>query len=321
MRDAFDTNRVMTFHPPVAKAVGKRWTDAELLYGKPMPAALARQLLAEKPELATQIVWLIDTPERLAQYAEIAGVLGRQINFCFEVDVGLHRGGLSSPDALTLALAQLRQWPLLRCHGIMAYEAHIGHIPGFLGGPEKARARSIALFQAFVARLGEDQRRILNLGGSTTALTYDAEVGANEISIGSAFVKPTDFDVPSLAALQPAIFIAAPVLKVVDVQLPGLDAKSGAAQSLGLLPKRGIYVYGGKWMARPEHPAGMRVNTTIGQSTNQQFFALPDDARISPDDFAFFRPTQSEFVLQQFGAIRVYAGGKIMDEWPVLPLG
>ena len=50
--------------------------------------------------------------------------------------------------------------------------------------------------------------------------------------------------------------------------------------------------------------------------------ALPNDCEASkPDDFAFFRPTQSEFVLQQFGPIVVFANGAIVEEWPVLPVG
>jgi D-serine deaminase-like pyridoxal phosphate-dependent protein len=36
--------------------------------------------------------------------------------------------------------------------------------------------------------------------------------------------------------------------------------------------------------------------------------------------FAFLRPTQSEAILQQFGPIAVYEGGKIIEEWqPIAP--
>lgn len=319
VRQAFGTKLAMTFHPQITVSVLNSWPDMEVVYGKPMPVALARQVIAEHRELVARITWLIDSPERLAQYGALAEATGLALNFCFEVDIGLHRGGLPNPDALRAALDQLTAYPKLTSRGIMAYEAHIGHIPGFMGGPEKARAKSISLFRQFVALLGPDQRDILNLGGSSTALTYDAYVGANELAIGSAFVKPTDFDVPSLSALSPAIFIAAPVLKVVDVQLPGLDAKSWIAQRLDLLPRRGCYTYGGKWMAKPAFPEGMKANNTIGYSTNQQFFALPPAAEIAVDDYAFLRPTQSEFVLQQFGSIRTYADGKITGQWPALP--
>jgi D-serine deaminase-like pyridoxal phosphate-dependent protein len=62
----------------------------------------------------------------------------------------------------------------------------------------------------------------------------------------------------------------------------------------------------------------MKPNKTIGFSTNQQFMALPDDTQAKPGDYAFLRPTQSEFVLQLFGPIAVFSRGGIVDRWPVL---
>ena len=323
IRAAFDTQKFMTFHLPVSAAVLREFPTANLLLGKPMPAPGVRQALmngalAGIEAVESRIVWLIDTDERLAAYSALAEELGADLSFCFEADVGLHRGGYANPDALAQALQSLASRPRMRCRGIMAYEAHIGHIPRLFGGPQKALAKTKRLFAQFAARLGPDQRAILNLGGSSTALLYESEVGANEVSIGSAFVLPSDFDVPSLAGLAPAALIATPILKVVDAKAPGLDDGSWLLQALGLFPRRGCYLYGGKWMAKPMHPPGMRADKTIGYSTNQQFMALPDDTRAKPGDYAFLRPTQSEHVLQQFGPIAVFSEGAIVERWPVL---
>ena len=215
IRSAFSTQKFMTFHLPISASVLDEFPDADLVLGKPMPVAGARHaltkgVLSANAEQASRIVWLIDTDERLAAYGGLADELGRDLRICFEVDVGLHRGGYPDPDALVRALALLPNHPRLQCQGIMAYEAHIGHIPKLLGGPEKARAKAVSLFRQYVACLAGDQRAILNLGGSSTALLYDRWVGANELSVGSAFVLPADFDVPSLGELQPAAFIATP---------------------------------------------------------------------------------------------------------------
>ena len=322
IREAFGADLFMTFHLPVSAAVLKEFPAANLLLGKPMPVAGVRQALAKgalaDPSMSARIVWLIDTGARLESYGALTQELGVDLSFCFEVDVGLHRGGYSNPAALSSALRTLANYPRLRCQGIMAYEAHIGHIPGLLGGPKKALAKTKTLFRQFIACLAPHQRTILNLGGSSTALLYDGAVGANEISMGSAFVLPSDFDVPSLSALKPAALIATPILKVVDAEAPGLDARTSILQRLGLFPRRGCFLYGGKWMAKPVHPPGMKPEKTMGFSTNQQFMALPDDTQAKPDDYAFFRPTQSEFVLQQFGPIAVFSQGRIVDRWPVL---
>ncbi|SDP68511.1 alanine racemase [Phyllobacterium sp. OV277] len=325
VRDAFKTNRFMTFHLPISAEVLHTFPDAELLLGKPMPVAavghaLTEGVLAGNKQASNRIVWLIDTNERLAAYGALAAELGIQLRFCFEVDIGLHRGGYPSPAALEQAMTLLKQFPGLICEGIMSYEAHISHVPTFLGGGRKAQAKSTSLLRQFAACLGADQRKIINTGGSSTSLLYDKWIAANEASMGSAFVLPVDFDVPSLSDLQPAMFIGTPVLKVGDAKMPGLDDKSWFLQMLGLFPRRGCFIYGGKWMAEPAYPKGMKVNKIMGYSTNQQFMALPDDSTLAPDDFAFFRPTQSEFVMQQFGSMAIFSGNQIVDRWPTVPL-
>ncbi|RUU11870.1 DSD1 family PLP-dependent enzyme [Mesorhizobium sp. USDA-HM6] len=314
---ALGTDRFMTFHPPVTQAVLDAFPLGDLLYGKPMPVGAAKAALTGGGAgWWSRVCWLIDTPERLADYGVLAAALDIELRFAFEIDVGLHRGGFSSPaeiEALTIPKG-------LRCEGIMAYEAHALEIPGLFGGAEKALKKASAKAAEFVAALDPDQRRILNIGGSKTALLHGSGV-ANEVSIGSAFVLPSDFDTPGLDGFQPAAFIATPILKAVDPVLPGPAAISRTLQALGLFPRKGCYLYGGKWMAEPVFPKGMKPNGLIGLSSNQQLMGLPAGASVKPGDYAFLRPTQSEAVLQHFGSIAVFSDGRIVEFWPALPMG
>ncbi|UVK37562.1 alanine racemase [Mesorhizobium sp. AR10] len=315
---ALGTVSFMTFHPPITAAVLKAFPDADMLFGKPIPVGAAKAVLTKSIADWSRVCWLIDTEERLAEYGVLASELGIELRIAFEIDVGLHRGGFASPEALSKALSALPA--RLHCEGIMAYEAHAPLIPGLFGGPARALAKASALAAAFVACLGEDQRRILNIGGSKTALLHRGDM-ANEVSMGSAFVLPSDFDTPGLDCFQPAAFIATPILKVVEPTLPGPPAVSRTLQALGLFPRKGCYLYGGKWMAEPVFPAGMKTNSLLGLSSNQQFMGLPGDVSAKPGDYAFLRPTQSEAVLQQFGSIAVLSGGRIVEFWPALPMG
>jgi len=316
---ALGTDRFMTFHPPISAAVLEAFPAADLLYGKPMPVSAARAVLSRGDVAWSRVCWLIDTQERLAEYGALAAELGIELRIAFEIDVGLHRGGFASPEALSKALSALPAHKGLRCEGVMAYEAHAPHIPGLFGGPAKALAQASERAAAFVACLGPDQHRILNIGGSKTALLHHGGA-ANEVSMGSAFVLPSDFDTAGLDGFQPAAFIATPILKVVEPMLPGPPAVSRLLRALGRFPRKGCYLYGGKWMAEPVFPEGMRKNGLLGLSSNQQFMGLPADAVARPGDYAFLRPTQSEAVLQQFGSIAVLSGGRIVDRWPVLPM-
>ncbi|TPJ74933.1 alanine racemase [Mesorhizobium sp. B2-7-1] len=314
---ALGTNRFMTFHPPVSQAVLDAFPEGDLLYGKPMPVGAAKAALTRGGAgWWSRVCWLIDTSERLAEYGALAAALDTELRFAFEVDVGLHRGGFADPAQIKALTIPER----LHCEGLMAYEAHAPEIPGLFGGATKALKQASAKAAEFVAALEPDQRRILNIGGSKTALLHGAAV-ANEVSMGSAFVLPKDFDTPGLDGLQPAAFITTPILKTGDALLPGPAWLSTALQALGLFPRKGCYLYGGKWMAEPVFPEGMKPNGLMGLSSNQQFMGLPARVDVKPGDYAFLRPTQSEAVLQHFGAIAVFAGGRIVEFWPVLPMG
>lgn len=324
--DRLGTRKLMTFHLPVTLAMLERFSDIELLFGKPMPvAALEHAFRTAAPEIAERlslrVVHLVDSAERLEQYRALAERLGIRLDIVFEVNIGMNRGGISHPGELSVLLARITGDPAMRIRGIMGYEAHIPAIPALFGGARAARARTDALFSAFAERLGPGQRDILNTGGSKTALAYGREHPANEVSMGSAFLLPTDFDGGLLEALEPALFIATPVLKVGDAALPGLPRLTRILAGLGLFPKRGLFVYGGKWMAQPAWPEGMKVNSLWGESSNQQFMGLGKQDLIAPDDFAFFRPTQSEAVLQQFGRVAIVSAGQIVEFLEPLPAG
>ena len=317
------TARVMSFHLPVTLAVLSAFPDVEVLYGKPVPigalkAGLRHLSPAALEDFLRRAVFLIDSMERLDEYSALAGQMGKTVRIAFEVDVGMHRGGFETPLALVAAVARVPDAGGLSIDGLMAYEAHIPQLPRLLGGAHE-RARVEDRIAGFAAVLPQQMRRIINTGGSKTALTYRNPGAANEVSMGSAFVKPTDFDVAPLADLQPAAFIAAPILKVGKMRLPGPPAMTRLMQAIGRFPKKGCFLYGGKWMAKPVYPGGLRENALWGLSSNQQMMALPDGSTAKTGDFAFFRPTQSETVLQGFSAIHVVSEGRVQQSWATLP--
>jgi D-serine deaminase-like pyridoxal phosphate-dependent protein len=320
------TRRIMSFHLPIARTVLATFPDAEILFGKPMPAGALRHFFAsaseaERRAFSERVVHLADSAERLAAYKAIAHETGLTFRFAAEVNIGLHRGGFSEPQALRDALSTVADDPLIRCEGLMGYEAHIPKIPGLFGGADGEKRKVAERYAGFLSVLGPNERRILNIGGSKTALGYGAESMANEVSMGSAFLLPTDFDGGELVSLQPAFFIATPVLKVVEARLPGPLWVTRLMQHAGRFPRKGCYTYGGKWMAEPVFPPDLKESAVWGTSSNQQFFSLGDQSTLQEDDFAYFRPTQSEAVLQQFGPVLVYEDGRITGEWQPLPLG
>jgi D-serine deaminase-like pyridoxal phosphate-dependent protein len=319
------THRIMSFHLPIARAVLSTFADAEILFGKPMPAMALRNALTawspdEREAFSRRAVLLADSASRLAAYAEIARAMDLPLRFAAEINIGMHRGGFGTPAELASALKAVAGDHNMTCEGLMGYDAHLPRMPGFAGGVHGERGRATARFAGFLAVLPPESRTILNTAGSNTALGY-VDTSANEFSMGSGFLLPTDFDGGELAALSPAVFIATPVLKIVESRLPGPDFITRLMRRLGKLPARGCFIYGGKWMAKPAFPTDLRENNLWGKSSNQQFLSLGKDSTLREDDFAFFRPTQSEAVLQHFGPVLVYQDGRIVEQWQPLPPG
>ncbi len=156
----------------------------------------------------------------------------------------------------------------------------------------------------------------LNGAGSHTLRIYDSDSTMNDLAAGSGVVKPTDFDTYHLTENLPAFFIATPILKRYD------ELKvAGDPWIANFLPwwdpnmRRLYYIYGGYWKARVVSPAG--VPDPLYQSTNQSPITTSEAVDLQVDDYMFLRPTQSEFVMLQFGDLLVFRSDRLVDTWPV----
>jgi D-serine deaminase-like pyridoxal phosphate-dependent protein len=323
------TDRIMSFHQPFLNRVTEAFPATDVLLGKPMPARSARIFYDELRgsfDPSRQLQWLIDTPERLQQYLELARGLRTKLRTSIEIDVGLHRGGVASNQALDAILGQIAGNPeRLELAGFMGYDPHVVKLPRALGSVEHFFRESLAAYQGFVdftrrqypALWREDL--VLDGAGSPTYRLHEAETLVNDLSVGSALVKPTDFDVQTLSEHVPAAFIATPVLKTSEgVVIPGMEGMSKIFSWWDPNRRRTFFIYGGYWKAKYESPHGLRQNDLYGHSSNQEMANGSLAVDIGVDDHVFLRPTQSESVFLQFGDLVIVRGGRIVDRWPVL---
>ncbi|NRF65507.1 alanine racemase [Aquincola sp. S2] len=321
------SDRAMLFNAPQLALIAAQRPAVQLLLGKPLPASAAAWALdALRGDSAAprRIEWLVDSAQRLAEYRALAQQRGLPLRINIEIDVGLHRGGVEDEAGFAALLDVLKSEPLLQFSGLMGYDAHLAAIPDLPGARSGAQAESQRRYAALLAlarqRLGEPAAPwTLNAAGSPTFQLHDPTSSANELSVGSAAVKPSDFDKPSLAALQPAAFIATPVLKDLgDFRLPrGVEWIAGAARAWDINQRRAFAMHGGHWLADPVSPPGVAPSGLYGPSSNQQVLVASPSAALQPGDWLFLRPRQSEAVLLQFGALAVVDEGQVVERWPV----
>lgn len=325
---AAHTNKLMTFNYPMLSDIAQTSPDADQLLGKPLPVPALRTFLEENGKKeAHNIAWLIDTPKRLEGYIKTAEGFGCKLNLALELDIGLHRGGFELDEILMSALKRLHSCDSVSFWGFMGYEPYLASVPKAFGWQDRAITKAWRKYQEALKMakniFGENVTKdlIRNAAGSPTYRLYKDTDIANEVSVGSALVKPTDFDTPLLAPFIPALFIAAPVLKSTGKTLiPALEFAAPLKNALSPKSGQSFFIHGGKWMATPHDPPNLSYNKTFGRSSNQEMINGPDDTPLEPEDFIFFRPHQSEAIMMQFGDIIVLRGGDTLERWPTFDI-
>jgi D-serine deaminase-like pyridoxal phosphate-dependent protein len=317
------TRALMVFHQPFLNTIADAFPDSDVLMGKPMPVQAARtfyrKLGTTAFDPARQLQWLVDTPDRLDEYHQLARELGVTMRINVEIDVGLHRGGIEDPALLEQMLEVIGSDPdHLVFAGLMGYEPHLTGLGAGLDHPSVQGV--LAVYQAFIGtaqQAGYDPSTLtLNGAGSHTLRIYEQDDTMNDLSAGSGVVKPTDFDTYHLSENQPAAFIATPVLKTYDhLYVSGEPWVADVLEWWDPNARRLHYIYGGYWKARYVSPAG--IPEPLYNTTNQEPFTTSPRAALAVGDHAFLRPTQSERVLLQFGDLLIVDKGRIVDRWDV----
>ncbi|MGI9279676.1 MAG: alanine racemase [Endozoicomonas sp.] len=328
LQQKLETNRLMVFHQPFLNQLVRAFPDGDFLIGKPFPVAAATTFLDQLDEkefnCLSQVQWLVDSYPRLEEYLALAQKRELKFRINVEINVGLNRGGLAEANELLPLLQLIQNNPdHLEFSGLMGYEAHLAKMP--LSSIRQAgRKKALSTYSDFVAEIEQHfpewlkKSLCFNGAGSMTYQLYpENDRGPiNEISIGSAFVKPVDFDLDTLVEHQAALFIATPVLKKHrGLSLPFLSDFSQLASRLNKNLEHSFFIYGGWWKAQVCSPMGLKNNSFYGRSTNQELLTGSSSTGLEVDCSVFLRPTQSESVMLQFGQIKIMRGSQLSDQW------
>lgn len=323
-----NSNKLMVFHQPFLTDLASRLDNkADVLLGKPMPIKTAIYFYNNlaQPNNGfnpfTQIQWLVDTEKRIEEYINLAKQHNQKLRLNIEIDVGLHRGGFSSLENLSKGLSLIENnQDFVEFSGFMGYDPHVVKLPKIIRSQKKSLQLANQFYGDCKALVRNDFPELWNknltfngAGSPTLNLHKEQRSPINDIAIGSCFVKPTMFDIPSLKNYKPAAFIATPILKnFSNTTLPGLEKLKQ------FFSKKSAFIYGGFWKADYYYPKGIKQNNLFGASTNQTMINIPKNESILVDDFIFLRPHQSEFVCLQFGEILPIRNGKIQQSWQLL---
>lgn len=328
--EKLNTNRYMVFHRPFLNIMINEFPDADILLGKPFPTRALDEFFNDLPESAdaqtecNKIQWLIDTHTRCEQYLAQAKARNLTFKISLEIDIGLHRGGFPTPMAMRDTLHLIQQNPEhLEFGGFMGYEAHIASTPlGTTARIERTRKQCMVRYQAFKAFVKTEfsdlynDHLVFNSAGTQTYQLYKGDTTINDMCSSSGLVRPTDFDLSTHTGIDPALFIATPVIKKLNgTTIPFMEAFAPLLSKLLPSWRSSVFIYGGYWKSKPESPNGLKTNGIYGRSSNQEIMTLPNHGALDVDDYVFLRPTQSESVMLQFMDILLVRDGKLCGRW------
>lgn len=320
------SNKLLVLHLPFLPAILAAFPNADVLVGKSHLTTAVGSFFASQPKaswaaIASQVTFIADGPDRLAELVKLAGDLGVVLRIAIELDVGLRRSGLSDPKELAPMLATISQSSsAVKLAGMLGYDGHVAFAPGATADAVQAAWNdATAIYQSFVDVLTQQFQALVtpdlvfDSGGSATYPMYTSGP-VNDVAVGGGVLRPGDYPNEMIAALQPAIFIATPVFKVYSQpELPFFTPDQSATILKGL---QGVTIYGGGWPAFFTHPAGLQGApftfdpTDYAMVPNQGMVTAPADTPIAPGDWVFYHPRQSD-ALFQFDRILEVRGGRL----------
>lgn len=310
---------------------------ADILMGKPIPPQAARRLLLADTN-ARGIQWLVDTPERLFGYAEVARSMQVRLNINLEIDVGLRRGGARDTTELLHLIEILAAHPnSLRFTGLMGYDGHVPYAPSFIGSQEAAVEEEFAAVQTLYNNFVEAARTahpelfteplMFNSGGSKTYFRYGdglTDTVVNDIAMGSGFLAPASFDDLHAKGHRPALYVASPVSKRINPgELPFVKGFQPWLAAWDPNMEVTFVMLGGGWPGDPVSPPGLRENSFLSSGSggirnllsNQAILLGSEEIPLTAGDFIFFQPWEGD-ALVLVDSVWLLRNGKIVGQWP-----
>ncbi len=321
---------VMTFTLPETLWLAEQgFEDLLLAYPTTDGGALEGLALrsAASPDQAPVIT--VDSSEHLDQIESVLGAAAAPVRVCIELDasywaaggrlkIGAKRSPVHSPEqALELArdVERREQTDLV---ALMAYEGQISGVGDQPPG-QRLRGAAIRLMQKrSVAELAERRaaavaavREVAELeivnGGGTGSLEFTAaEEAVTEVTAGSGFYAPAQFDHYSRFSLTPAAGFALPI-----VRRPG----PRAATALG-----GGYLASGAGNAGrlpvPWLPPGLKLDAEEGAGEVQTPLLGDAAEGLRIGDRVYMRHSKAGELCERFDSLHLVEGGRIVDVVP-----
>lgn len=285
-----------------------------LLITSPVVSAPAIERLVALNERSEGLMCVADNPHvARAIAAEITARGGRPLTLLVDVDPGIHRTGVASPEAAAELYRTIADEPVLRYGGVQYYCGSQQHIESYAEREAAIRDRADYLRTVLSALEAAGGKPPIVSGGGTGTHRIDATLGLfTELQVGSYIFMDDQYRVCALTPEGDTLFETALLIdtRVISANSPGLVTVDAGLKSMatdakpplvaGGAEEGTVYFFMGDEQGALIHPAGalpaLGATVTLG--------APHCDPTVNLYDF-----------------YHVVSGNTLVDIWPVSARG
>ena len=263
-----------------------------------------REKLAALAEIAreAEVMVAVDDPQNTADIAAAARTAGSEVGVLIEVDTGMDRAGLDTPEQAVELARRVAGMEGLELMGVTGYEGHCSLTPeSELRHQKQQTAMDLLVETAELLRADGIPCPILSAGGTATWDWTAADRRINEIQAGS-YVVMDAFHGSMVGDFENSLFVASTVISRRPDRIV-LDAGNKSLGAPALSTMRGHDL------------KAMRFDEEHG------LFIAEPDYPLHVGDVVELVPGYAPGTVNWYDAYHVVEGDRVVDVWPVIPRG
>ena len=276
------------------------------------PQAIAR--LIELNAKVKGLMVVVDHPANVAALAGAAAQAGQTLTVIVDIDPGIHRTGVASPEAALELVQLVVKHKSLNYGGVQFYCGRHQHIVDFVQRKAEIEERTEYL-RGILARLDAAGLKPAIVTGSGTGTHYiDAKLGVfTELQVGSYVFMDHDYNVCDLRGADKPTF----------EQALQIDARAVSANTPGMVTVDA----GLKAMATEKGPPMILKGAASGSTTrfmgDEHLAVIAPEGQAAPalGEQVILVPPHCDPTVNLYESYHVVKGDTLVEIWPVTARG
>ncbi|MFT3977188.1 MAG: alanine racemase, partial [Sphingomonas bacterium] len=288
---------------------------AGLLITSPVISEPGIARLAALNERAEGLMCVADNPAGVrAIAAAIAARGGKPLTLLIDIDPGIHRTGVASPEAAVELYRAIAEEPALRYGGVQYYCGSQQHIESYAEREAAMQDRAAWLRTVLAALEAAGGKPPIVSGGGTGTHRIDATLGLfTELQVGSYIFMDDQYRACALTAEEGAVPYETSLLvdsRVISTNWPGLVTVDAGIKSFAMDAKP------------PLIAAGAAEGTVYFFMGDEQGALVNKDGPLpSLGETVTFNAPHCDPTVNLYDTYHVVSGNTLIDLWPVSARG